>query len=150
MSPGFKFNDWELKGAPFRLELGPRDLDDGTVVLAQRVGREDKESVSLKSIAGDLPKRLDLYHDELLGRATAFRDDLSEDVDGWDDFAAQVQRGFAYCFHCGRPECEGEIKAETTATPRVVPTGRTPESGSCVRCGDPSGYDTRVAFARSY
>ncbi len=149
-SPGFKFNDWELKGVPLRIELGPRDLDDDSAVLAQRIGRDDKDTVPLADLAGDLPRRLRVYHEELLGRATAFRDDRSDDVDDWGAFEAQVAAGFAYALHCGRPECEDDIKAETTATPRVIPSGREEEEGSCVRCGEPSAYGTRVVFARAY
>jgi prolyl-tRNA synthetase len=150
VSPGFKFNDWELRGVPFRVELGPRDLDGGTAVLAQRAGREAKETVSLDEVVAGMPRRLEDYHRLLLGRATAFRDDLSADVDDTDEFEAQVHRGFAYVLHCGSPECEDEIKAATAATPRVVPSGRVEEEGDCIRCGEPSAYGTRVCFARAY
>jgi prolyl-tRNA synthetase len=150
VSPGFKFNDWELRGVPFRVELGPRDVEGGTAVLAQRIGQESKETVSLSSLGAEMPRRIDDYHKLLLGRATVFRDEMSDETDEWDAFAAQVQRGFAYALHCGRTECEGEIKAETTATPRVIPSGREDEQGPCVRCGQPSAYETRVAFARAY
>ncbi len=150
VSPGFKFHDWELRGVPFRIELGPRDLDAGGAVLAQRVGREDKDKVPLAGLAEDLPRYLADYHELLVARATAFRDANSADVDAFDEFVAQVHRGFAYALHCGRPECEDEIKADTTATPRVVPRGRAPEKGACIRCGASSAYGTRVLFARSY
>ncbi|MBW3579103.1 MAG: proline--tRNA ligase [Actinobacteria bacterium] len=150
VSPGFKFNDWELKGVPLRVELGPRDLDQDSAVLAQRVAREDKETVPLAALVGDLPRRLNDYQRELLGRATAFRDGLSAEVDRWEDLVAQVQRGFAYALHCGRPDCEDDIKADTTATPRCVPMGREREEGACIRCGEPSSYGTRVVFARAY
>jgi prolyl-tRNA synthetase len=150
VSPGFKFNDWELRGVPLRVELGPRDLDGGTAVVAQRVGAEGKETVALGDLVSGMRRRLDDYTELLLGRAGAFRDGLSGEVDDWESFAAQVQRGFAYVFHCGRTECEDEIKADTTATPRVIPSGRVAEDGSCIRCGDPSAYGTRVAFARAY
>ncbi|MDP8960486.1 MAG: proline--tRNA ligase, partial [Actinomycetota bacterium] len=150
VSPGYKFNDWELRGVPFRVELGPRDLDAGTAVLAQRIGREHKDTVSLETLAADLPRHLHDYHKLLLGRATAYRDAHGDEIDTWGDFVAQVQAGFAYALHCGRPECEDEIKAETTATPRCVPMGRVRESGECVRCGAPSAYGRRVVFARAY
>ncbi len=150
VSPGYKFNDWELRGVPFRVELGPRDLNAGTAVLAQRIGREHKDTVSLETLAEDLPSHLKDYHGLLLGRATAYRDEHSGEVDSWDEFVAQVQAGFAYALHCGRPECEDEIKTETSATPRCVPMGRVEESGLCIRCGEPSAYGRRVVFARAY
>jgi prolyl-tRNA synthetase len=149
VSPGFKFNDWELRGVPLRIELGPRDLDAGTAVMAARVG-EGKETVALDGLAASVPARLDAYHDLLLTRATEFRDANTAAVVGWDDFAAQVATGFALALHCGRRECEDEIKAETTATPRCIPTAGAADEGACVRCGQPSAYGKRVVFARSY
>jgi prolyl-tRNA synthetase len=149
-SPGFKFNDWELKGVPLRIELGPRDLVAGTAVIAQRVGADGKETVALQGLASELPARLDRYHDLLLRRALDFRDAARAPVDGWDAFVTQVGVGFADAFHCGRPDCEDDIKAATTATPRCIPFDGVDESGECVRCDQPSAYGRRIVFARSY
>jgi prolyl-tRNA synthetase len=149
VSPGFKFNQWELQGAPVRLELGPRDLAAGHVLLARRLG-EGKEEVPLASVVETMPGVLDEIHDALLQRATEFRDRRLAEVDEWDDFVAAVATGWARAFHCGRPECEDEINAETTATPRCVPLAGPEESGVCVRCGLPSAYGKRVVFGRAY
>jgi prolyl-tRNA synthetase len=155
-SPGFKFNDWELKGVPLRVELGPRDLEAGHVVVAQRVGEVDdkgrpvKEAVPFDAFVEGVPARLDAYHDQLLARAMAFRDDHSAVTDDWESFARQVAIGFAYALHCGDPSYEDEIKAETAATPRCIPTDGSAEQGDCIRCGRPSSYGTRVVFARAY
>jgi prolyl-tRNA synthetase len=149
-SPGFKFNDWELKGVPFRLELGPRDLASGTAVLATRIGDGQKETLPLAGLPDDLHGRLDAYHDALLTRAESFRDDRRAVVDTWDDFAAQVQHGWADALHCGRPDCEDDIKAATGATPRCIPSNGEPAEGVCVRCDRPSAWGTRVVFARAY
>ena len=149
-SPGFKFNDWELKGVPVRLELGPRDLAAGTAVLALRVGGDTKETVELASIAAALPGRLDAYHDALLDRATAFLAARRAPVDTWDAFAAGVEEGWVDALHCGRPACEDDIKAATGSTPRCIPSAGEPEEGSCVRCGQPSAWGKRVVFARAY
>jgi prolyl-tRNA synthetase len=149
-SPGFKFNDWELKGVPLRIELGPRDLAAGTAVLAQRVGADSKVTVDLAGLAATLPGRLDEYHDLLVRRATEFREARRAVTDSWEAFAVQVGRGFADAFHCGRPECEDDIKAETTATPRCIPSLVPDDVGVCVRCGQPSAYGRRIVFARSY
>jgi prolyl-tRNA synthetase len=148
-SPGFKFNDWELRGVPLRVELGPRDLEAGSAVLVSRISAE-KETTGLDALAASLPKRLDAFHDALLQRATEFRDEHTKSTDTWDDFAAQVADGFALALHCGRADCENDIKAVTTATPRCLPDGAPSEQGTCVRCDQPSSYDTRVVFARSY
>jgi prolyl-tRNA synthetase len=149
LSPGFKFNQWELQGAPVRLELGPRDLAAGNVVMARRLG-EGKESVPLASVTETMPGVLSELQDALLQRATEFRDSRLAEVDHWDDFVTAVARGWARAFHCGRPECEAEINAETTATPRCVPLAAPEESGACVRCGQPSAYGKRVVFGRAY
>jgi prolyl-tRNA synthetase len=149
MSPGFKFNDWELKGVPLRLELGPRDLDAGVATLASRLGG-DKWQLPLAELDSRLPMLLDDFQAELLARATAFRDEHTRTVDSWEDFAAAVAEGWALAFHCGRGECEDEIKVETTATARAIPMEGPAETGTCVRCGQPSAYGKRVVFGRSY
>jgi prolyl-tRNA synthetase len=149
LSPGFKFNDWELRGVPIRLELGPRDLAAGTALMLTRLGAE-KIPVSLDSAPDRLRAELAAFQDLLLRRATEFRDQRTVAVDTWDDFAAAVAAGWALAFHCGRPECEEEIKAATSATPRVIPADGEPAEGTCVRCGLPSAYGKRLIFGRAY
>jgi prolyl-tRNA synthetase len=149
LSPGFKFNDWELRGVPIRLELGPRDLAAGTALMAVRLGSE-KVPVSLGSAPQRLRSELTAFQDLLLLRATEFRDQRTVTVDTWDDFAAAVATGWALAFHCGRPECEDDIKAATSATARVIPADGDPAEGTCVRCGLPSAYGKRVIFGRAY
>ena len=159
LSAGFKFNDWELRGAPLRVELGPRDLDAGTVLMARRLNydrpgdsgeRTAKESVSLDSAVARLSFELAAVQEMLLRRATDFRDERTVRTDTWADFTAAVAVGWALALHCGDQACEDEIKAETTATARCIPLDGEPESGPCVRCGRPSAYGKRVYFGRSY
>jgi prolyl-tRNA synthetase len=155
-SPGFKFNDWELKGVPLRVELGPRDLEAGHVLVAQRVGEVDdrgrpvKVTLPFDEFVASVPARLDAYHDQLVARALAFREERSGVVDDWQAFEEQVRVGFAYALHCGEPPCEDEIKAATASTPRCIPTDADPEEGSCIHCGKPAAYGKRVVFARAY
>lgn len=155
-SPGFRINDAELKGIPLRIELGPRDLESGTALLASRIGERDekgwpvKETVSFEDLVSGMPARLDDYHDALLARAQSFRDEHTADVDAWDDFAAQVATGFALALHCGKPECEDDIKAETKATPRCIPEVGDDLEGACIRCGEASAYGKRIVFSRAY
>jgi prolyl-tRNA synthetase len=155
-SPGFRFNDWELKGVPLRVELGPRDLEANQVLVAHRIGEVDergrpvKQAVAIDEVAATLPGWLDTYHDTLLERARAFRDERSAVVDDWADFTEQVKVGFAHVFHCGDEACEDEIQAEATASPRCIPTEGVDEEGVCVRCGRPSAYGKRVVFGRAY
>jgi prolyl-tRNA synthetase len=150
LSPGFKFNDWELRGVPLRLELGPRDLAAGTAVLARRLGDEGKESITLADAPATLTAVLAEFQDFLLQRATEFRDQHTAAVDDWDSFTRAVTGGWALALHCGQPSCEDDIKAETGATPRCVPLDGPPETGICVRCNAPSGYGKRVIFGRAY
>lgn len=149
LSPGFKFNDWEMRGVPIRLELGPRDLAAGTAVMATRLGRE-KTQVALAGAPARLSAELIAFQDLLLRRATEFRDQRTVTVDSWEEFVAAVATGWARVFHCGRPECEDDIKAATSATPRVIPADGEPEQGVCVRCGQPSAYGQRLIFGRAY
>jgi prolyl-tRNA synthetase len=149
LSPGFKFNDWELRGVPIRLELGPRDLAAGTAVMARRLG-EAKEPISLDGAPARLAGELAAFQDMLLARAAAFRDDHTVTTDQWDDFTKAVATGWARALHCGTPGCEEEIKAATAATARCIPLDGEPESGPCIRCGRPSAYGKRVIFGRAY
>jgi prolyl-tRNA synthetase len=149
LSPGFKFNDWELRGVPLRLELGPRDLAAGSVVLARRLGAA-KEPISLDSAPARLSFELTAFQELLLRRATEFRDERTVRADTWDEFTAAVAVGWALSLLCGQQSCEDEIKAETTATARCIPLDGEPESGPCIRCGQPSAYGKRVIFGRSY
>jgi prolyl-tRNA synthetase len=149
LSPGFKFNDWEMRGVPIRLELGPRDLAEGSALMSTRLG-DGKSPVSLDSAPARLAFELTAFQELLLRRATDFRDSHTAIVNSWADFTEAVKTGWALAFHCGLAECEEEIKAATTATPRVIPTDGPPEEGVCVRCGLPSAYGKRLIFGRSY
>ncbi len=155
-SPGFKFNDWELKGVPLRAELGPRDLEAGHTLVAHRIGELDekgrpvKATLSFDDFVEQVPTMLDDYHDALVKRALDFREANTATIDDWDAFAEQVSTGWALSFHCGKPACEDEIKADTAATPRCIPDEGAQEAGSCIRCGDPSDYGKRIVFGRAY
>jgi prolyl-tRNA synthetase len=155
LSNGFKYNDWELKGVPFRIELGPRDLESGNVVIASRLGG-DKETVERAEAVATLPERLEAFQRRLLEKAESFRDSRIRTADNWDDFVSLIEEGyFVRAFHCGDPESERQIKELTKATTRVVPgedegeLGR-PEEGVCVHTGRPSAYGKRILFARAY
>ncbi|HET9898751.1 MAG TPA: proline--tRNA ligase [Streptosporangiaceae bacterium] len=154
LSPGFKFNDWEMRGAPIRLELGPRDLAAGTALMSRRLAcgaaGAAKEPVPLLDAPAALVAELAAFQAMLTRRAAEFRDDHTATVDSWPEFATAVATGWALALHCGEETCEDEIKAETTATPRCIPLEGEAEQGTCVRCGKPSAYGKRVIFARAY
>jgi prolyl-tRNA synthetase len=149
LSPGFKFNDWELRGVPIRLELGPRDLAAGTAVMAKRLGGP-KEPISLEGAPARLADELEAFQAFLFERATAFRDEHTVTTDDWDEFAAAVATGWARALSCGSEDCEDKIKADTAATPRCIPLDGEPETGPCIKCGSPSAYGKRVIFGRAY
>ena len=149
LSPGFKFNDWEMRGVPVRLELGPRDLAAGSALMSTRLG-EGKTPVPLDSAPARLQSELAEFQSLLLRRATEFRDSHTRTVDSWPEFAEAVQTGWARAFHCGTLPCEDDIKAATSATPRVIPAGGPAEEGRCVRCDLPSAYGKRLIFSRAY
>mgnify|MGYP005842635799 CR=1 FL=1 len=147
-TPGYKFNDWELKGVPYRIELGPKDLEAQEAVLASRLG--GKERVSLSALPSLLPSRLSDFHSALYRRALEFRERHTRKVDTYEEFKEAVQTGFALAFHCGDRACERLIQEETTATARCVPFEGEEEEGVCVRCGRKSAYGRRVVFAKAY
>jgi prolyl-tRNA synthetase len=149
LSPGFKFNDWELRGVPVRLELGPRDLAEGSALMSTRLG-EDKSPVSLDSAPARLELELGAMQSLMLQRATDFRDSHTATVNSWAEFAEAVKTGWALALHCGQSECEDDIKAATSATPRCIPAEGVAEEGTCVRCDRKSAYGKRLIFGRAY
>lgn len=147
-SPGYKFNEWELKGVPFRVELGPRDLERGQVVLKSRLG--ERETVALSVLATGMQGRLAAFHQALYARALDYRDRHVWMVDDYQTFKARIEEGFAEAFHCGDPACEQGIKDETKATIRCIPFSGTEAEGGCVRCGRKSAHGKRLLFAKAY
>jgi prolyl-tRNA synthetase len=150
VSVGFTFNDWEMRGVPLRLEIGPRDLAAGTGLLARRLGAEGKTAIGLDGAPETLAAALEDFQALLFRRATEFRQARTVTVSSWQEFIEAVAVGWARALHCGQSSCEDEIKAETAATPRCVPSEAPAESGTCVRCNAPSAYGKRVLFGRAY
>ncbi len=148
-SPGFKFNHWELRGVPLRLEIGPRDVTAGQGVVVRRTDRA-KETVPLGALAGDLPGRLVAYQAALFQRALDFRAANTHHVDSWGDLVAVVaeQGGFVWAHWCGSSACEDRVSTETGATIRNIPFDVPAETGRCVVDGRPS--EQRVVLAKAY
>jgi prolyl-tRNA synthetase len=148
-SPGFKFNHWELRGVPFRVEIGPRDVAADEAVLVRRVDRV-KETVSLSAMATELPARLADYQQALFDRAVEFRAAHTHQADTLDELKAALDErgGFFMAPWCGSGDCEKEVNAETGATIRVIPFDSPDEHGKCLVDGKPS--ERRVLFARAY
>jgi prolyl-tRNA synthetase len=157
-SPGWKFNDWEMRGVPLRVELGPKDVAKQAAMLARRdrPGREGKVSVALADLPTTIEKLLTEIHQSLYDKALAFRRAKTHETNSYDDFKNAVETGFAYAFWCGSGGCEEQIKEETRATMRCIPLdggavlgkGASIGSGVCIRCG--KSANTRAIFARAY
>jgi prolyl-tRNA synthetase len=150
LSPGFKFNDWEMRGVPLRLELGPKDVAKGSVVLARRYrpGREGKEFVSQQGIAAAARQLLEDIQKALYDRAVDFRKAHTAEPADYEEFRKAVEKGFAFTWWCGESGCEGKIKEETKATMRCIPLEQPGGSGKCIYCGQPA--KDRAIFARAY
>lgn len=149
LSPGFKYNEWEMRGVPFRVELGPRDLSAGVAIVANRLTGV-KEAIALSQLCGTLSTWLDDFQQALYARALAFREDHTAVVNTRSEFIDAVETGFALALHCGNGVCEDAIKDETGATARCIPFEGLAQTGRCVYCGEPSAYERRVLFARAY
>lgn len=147
--PGPKFFEWEKKGVPIRIEIGPKDVAAGSVVAARR-DTGAKEPVKIGDIARHVAGLLDDIQKNLFDRARTFRDDNTREIDSWDEFKKVIEEkgGFIMAHWCKNAECEEKIKEQTKATIRCIPFNQKAEAGKCVLCGQESGG--RVVFARAY
>jgi prolyl-tRNA synthetase len=150
VSSGFKFNDWEMRGVPVRLEIGPKDVEKGSVALARRdvTGREGKSFVSQTGLASAVSGLLVSIQSALLARATAFRDANIHEPKDYADLTNIVADGWAFAWWCESKECEAKVKEDTKATTRNIPLDQPDGNGTCVVCGKPA--KKRVYFARAY
>ena len=147
VSPGFKFNDWEMRGVPLRIEIGPRDLDASQATLVRRDTGE-KAPVPIDQLPERVPELLKEIQASLLRRATEFRDAHSYSVNGWGELVEAVSEGFARAWWCGSEECEAKIKEDTKATTRCIPLDQGDATGKCVVCSVEAVE--QAIFARAY
>lgn len=147
--PGFKFAEWELKGVPVRLAIGPRDLENGTVEVARRDTKE-KQIMKFDQIATDVPALLDAIQSNIYQRALNFRNTTTNKADTYEEFKKLLddKGGFVLAHWDGTKETEAAIKEETKATIRCIPLDAKDEAGVCIYSGKPSSR--RVLFARAY
>ncbi len=150
LSPGFKFNDWELRGVPTRIEIGPRDVQKNSVALARRdvPGRDGKQFVSQEGLAQVVVDLLVEVQQSLLDRATQFRDQNTHDVTTYDELKEAVKTGFARAWWAGDNEDETRVKEETKATIRCFPLEQPEGDGICFLTGKPA--DKVAIFGRAY
>ncbi|MEA2646136.1 MAG: prolyl-tRNA synthetase [Chloroflexota bacterium] len=148
--PGYKYNDWELKGVPLRVEIGPRDIEAGTAVVVDRLTRE-KTQVPIGELPGRLPALLDAFHARLLDRALALREYFTVEVSSRADLDAAFdgRNALAHGPWCGDADCEAEIKDHTKGvTIRAIVEGEASTTGECAACGKPAKHT--VYWARAY
>lgn len=148
-TPGWKFNEWELRGVPLRIEIGPRDVEKGQVILVRR-DDGSKESVPQNRLRDTVVEVLDEIQKNLFERCKKFRDENTAAIDDFGDFREKMEDPglFARSHWCGSGECEAAIKEQTKATIRCIPLDADEERGRCVLCGKDSSR--RVIFARAY
>ncbi|MCF0168384.1 MAG: proline--tRNA ligase, partial [Bacteroidales bacterium] len=150
LRPGFKFAEWELKGVPCRIAIGPRDLASGMAELARR-DTLTKESVPQEGIAERTAALMDEIQETIYKKAFDFRAEHIIQVNTWDEFKEKIEQGyFLLCHWDGTAETEAKIQEETKATIRCIPIDScvVEEEGSCVYSGKPS--HRRVLFAKAY
>ncbi|MFN8712457.1 MAG: proline--tRNA ligase [Bacteroidota bacterium] len=146
--PGWKFAEYELRGVPLRIGIGPKDLDNNMVELARRDTLE-KGSISQDGLVDHIEKLLGEIQQNLFNRAIERRTNTSHTVNTWDEFNAALEKGgFVYAHWDGTAETEQQIKEKTKATIRCIPLNNPQEAGQCVLTGKPSNQ--RVVFARAY
>ena len=150
VSSGFKFNDWEMRGVPLRIEVGPKDVEKGTVALARRdkPGKEGKSFVPQAGLDSAVSGLLVEIQDALLKRATEFRDANIHEPKDYEDLKNIVKDSWAFSYWCESRECEAKVKEDTKATTRNIPFDQPTEAGTCIVCGKPS--KRKVYFAKAY
>ncbi len=151
--PGYKFFEWEVKGVPIRVEIGPKDIAKNACVVARRdiPGKEGKEfGVSMDSASEHIFEKLKTMQTDLLEKARKFRDANCHEVDSYEEFKKKIEEpgGFFFAHWDGTQETEDKIASETKATVRCIPFDRKKEKGKCMVTGEPS--EGRVVFAKSY
>jgi prolyl-tRNA synthetase len=147
--PGVKFFEWERKGIPVRIEIGPKDLEKGSMTLVRRDTGE-KETATENEVTQKVSELLEAIQSNLFQRAIAFRSENTHEVNSWEEFQYTISKkgGFLMAHWCGNARCEEKIKEETRATIRCIPFDQKDEKGKCIFCGEES--TSRVVFAKAY
>jgi len=150
VTPGFKFNDWEMRGVPLRIEIGPKDVEKESVALARRdvLGRAGKSFVSQDNLAATVTDMLTDIQASMLKQATEFRDANIHDPRDYEELKEVVKDGWAFSWWCGSKECEARVKEDTKATTRVIPFDQPEGTGKCIVCGETA--EKKVYFAKAY
>ena len=148
ITPGFKFNEWEMKGIPLRIEIGPKDLEKNQVTFARRHNRQ-KDDQEITGLVERVVSELDKIHNDMFSDAKKILEDRTSEVDTYDDFKAELEKGrLIKAPICNNPKCEEGIKEETGADVRVITSDSKDTDSKCIKCSDQSSI--RPLFARGY
>ncbi len=148
VTPGFKFHDWELKGIPIRIEIGPKDVAKNQVVMARRYN-QTKDSISIDKLSGAIAAELENIQQQMFDAAKKILDEKISAVSQYEQFKAELENGkMLSCSWCGKQECEDKIKEETGAELRVIPSDDGKKVETCIYCKDNGAAN--VLFARGY
>lgn len=150
VTPGYKFNDWEMRGVPLRIEIGPKDVEKNSAAVARRdlPGRIGKSFVSQSELVQRVAALMVDIQASLFDRAKQFRDEHIYDPKDYAEFQEVVQHGWALSWWCGDAECEAQIKEDTKATTRCIPAEQPAGGGRCIHCGQPAAE--KAYFAKAY
>jgi prolyl-tRNA synthetase len=149
VTPGFKFNDWEMKGIPIRIELGPKDLENQNFILVRRDNGQKQEVSLNQEFSVDTEIELDNIHNDMFANAKKILDERTTTLETYDEFKSELEKGMLIKAPiCDNQTCEEKIKEETGADIRVIPDGCEDDSSKCVYCNGQSKI--RPLFARGY
>lgn len=150
LTPGFKYHEWELRGVPLRLEIGPKDVEKNSVMAARRdiPGKPGKSFLSQDNLADQVRDLLNAIQDGILAKAEKFRDDNIHETKTYDELKGIVENGWAEAWWCGDPACEAKIKADTKATTRCMNFEHQHGHGQCVCCGKDA--EKKIYFSKAY
>ena len=150
LTPGFKYHEWELRGVPLRLEIGPKDVEKNSVMAARRdiPGKPGKSFLSQDNLADQVRDLLETIQNGILAKAEKFRDDNIHEAKTYDELKGIVENGWAEAWWCGSAECEAKIKADTKATTRCMNFEHQHGHGKCVCCG--ADAEKRIYFSKAY
>lgn len=147
-SAGWKFNEWELKGIPLRIEIGPKDLENKQAILVRRDNNE-KKAVKISSLEAEIEKTLEEMQNALFKKAKKFLEENTVEAKTWADFKKALEnKKMAFAYFCGDEKCEESIKDETTATSRCIPFDQKNAAGKCIKCG--KAAKEKAYFAKGY
>ncbi len=150
VTPGFKFNDWEMRGVPLRVEIGPKDVANSTIAISRRdkPGKEGKSIIPLTNLDVIVTNLLADIQTSLLVKARSFRDSHIKDPSDFDEFCKVLENNWAFSFWCGDAVCEAKVKELTKATTRCIPLNQFNQKGNCIVCGKPANQ--KAYFAKAY